>query len=170
MILNYPFKREEIEKLNAGDIVYLNGMILTARDAAHQRLIVDKPEILKDSIIYYTGPTPAKDGMAIGSCGPTTSSRMDKYFEKMCQLGVLASIGKGERSNDVLELCKKYHCCYFIIQGGLGALTSLSVKEANLSMYPDLLAEAVYKLEVKDLKVMVSYDTKGNSIYKKSDY
>ena len=164
--LKTPLKKEDFSKLRAGDIVLLSGTIITARDQAHKRAIQDKLDIINGNIIYYTGSSPEKDGSIIGSCGPTSSYRMDKYYEDMLNLGMIASIGKGKRSEEVINLTKQYGTIYFIVPGGLGALISQNVIKKELLYYPDLLAEAIYELEVKDLKLIVGIDSFGNSIIK----
>lgn len=171
--INTPLTKDAIVKLEAGDEVLLTGTILTARDAAHQRLtdIIHKgkriPLNLKDAVIYYAGPTPAKPGKAIGSCGPTTSSRMDSFTPDLLRLGLGGMIGKGDRSKEVINAIKKYKSVYFIAIGGIGALLSFKVKASKPILFKELGTEAVYKLEVKDFPVIVAIDSKGQNIYDK---
>ena len=161
---------ELIRDLKCGDMVLLSGEIYTARDAAHKRLCdsVIKGEALpfspKDKIIYYAGPTPTKPGGIIGSCGPTTSGRMDKYAPLLLDMGLLAMIGKGERSDSVIDSMIKNKAVYFGAIGGAGALISKSVTEVETICYDDLGTEAIRKLTVTDFSVTVVIDSKGNSI------
>jgi len=169
-----PLTEDARKKLKAGDEVLLTGAILTARDAAHKRLcdILKKgrplPLNLKDAVIYYCGPTPARPGKAIGSCGPTTSSRMDPFTPQLIKLGLGGMIGKGDRSGEVADVIKKHKCVYFLATGGIGALLSTKVKSARAVLFNDLGPEAVYKLEVKDFPLMVGIDSKGRNIYAES--
>jgi fumarate hydratase subunit beta len=169
--ISTPLTIDIREKLKAGDEVCLSGTVLAARDAAHKRLFdlaqKDKklPLNLKDAVIYYTGPTPARSGRAIGSCGPTTSSRMDSFTPELLNCGLAAMIGKGNRSGEVTRAIKKHKCVYFIATGGIGALASTKVKSAKVILYSDLGPEAVYKLEVKDFPLLVGIDSKGRNIY-----
>ncbi|MBI5124487.1 MAG: Fe-S-containing hydro-lyase, partial [Candidatus Omnitrophica bacterium] len=162
-----PLTSEARKKLKAGDEVLLSGTILTARDAAHKRLCDSLrkgrklPLNLKDAVIYYTGPTPAKAGKVIGSCGPTTSSRMDPFTPELIKLGLGGMIGKGDRSEEVTTAIKKYRCVYFIAIGGAGALISTKVKASKVILFNDLGPEAVHKLEVKDFPLIVGIDSKG---------
>ena len=164
---------EKIEELKAGDEILLSGTIYTARDAAHKRLVelMDKKQSLpfdiKNSVIYYCGPCPAKKGEVIGSCGPTTSNRMDKYMPLFLAKGLKATIGKGPRSKEALEAMKEYKAVYLAATGGVGALLSRKVKRAEIAAFEDLGPEAVYKLEVTDFPVIVAIDVNGNSIFKK---
>jgi fumarate hydratase subunit beta len=166
-----PLTIDVRKRLKAGDEVLLSGTILTARDAAHKRLseIIKKgkplPLNLKDAIIYYCGPTPARPGRAIGSCGPTTSSRMDAFTPQLIRLGLSGMIGKGDRSEEVIDVVKKNKCVYFLAIGGIGALLSTKVKSAKAILFTDLGPEAVYKLEVKDFPLLVGIDSKGRNIY-----
>jgi fumarate hydratase subunit beta len=168
-----PLTEDIRKKLKAGDEILLTGTILTARDAAHKRLyeILKKgkplPLNLKNAVIYYCGPTPARPGRAIGSCGPTTSSRMDSFTPKLISLGLGGMIGKGDRSKEVVDAIKKHKCVYFVAPGGLGALLSTKVKSARVILFNDLGPEAIYKLEVKDFPLVVGIDPKGNNIYGK---
>lgn len=166
-----PLSEDVRKKLKAGDEVLLSGTILTARDAAHKRLYEGiargkKPPInLEGTCFYYCGPTPPRPGRAIGSCGPTTSSRMDKFTPQLIKLGLAAMIGKGDRSKEVIDAIKKHKCVYFVATGGIGASLSTKVKSARPILYNDLGPEAVYKLEVKDFPLLVGIDSKGRNIY-----
>lgn len=166
-----PLTHEKVQSLRAGDSVLITGTIYTARDAAHKRLceLVEKGEPLpfdvKDSIIYYVGPTPAKPGMAIGSAGPTTSYRMDAYSPTLIAQGETGMIGKGKRGPDVIEAMKKYGAVYFAAIGGAGALLSKCIKSAAIIAYEDLGAEAIRRLEVENLPVIVVIDSQGNNLY-----
>lgn len=166
-----PLTAEKVRDLKAGDTVLITGTIYTARDAAHKRLVelVDKGEKLpievKDSIIYYVGPTPAKPGQAIGSAGPTTSYRMDPYSPKLLKLGLRGMIGKGLRGSEVIEAIKENTGVYFAAIGGAAALIGKSVDKAELVAYEDLGAEAIRKLEVTDFPVVVVIDCEGNNLY-----
>jgi len=172
--IDTPLTEKMKAGLKAGDEILLSGTIITARDAAHKRFIdlMGKgrrlPIGLKGAIIYYCGPTPAAPGRAIGSCGPTTSARMDKFTPSLIKSGLGGMIGKGDRSQDVVRAIKKYKCVYFIATGGIGALLSTKVKSARAVLFHDLGPEAVYRLEVKDFPVTVGIDTKGKSIYGKA--
>ena len=169
--LNTPLTREDAKKLKAGDSCLISGVIYTARDAAHKRLceLIAKGEELpldvKDSIIYFVGPTPAKPGQAIGSAGPTTSYRMDAYSPDLIALGQTGMIGKGKRGPEVIEAMKKYGAVYFGAIGGCGALLSKCIKKAEVIAYEDLGAEAICRLEVEDFPVVVVIDSKGNNLY-----
>lgn len=167
-----PLTKEKVESLNAGDTVYISGTIYTGRDAAHKRLIksLEKGEELpfdiKNQIIYYVGPAPAKPGQAIGSAGPTTSYRMDDLTVPLLKLGLSGMIGKGSRSEKVIEGMKEYGAIYFAAIGGAGALISSSIKKAEVIAYDDLGPEAIRKLEVEDFPVVVVIDGDGNNLYK----
>lgn len=166
-----PIKDEDVKDLKAGDSVLISGTIYTARDAAHKRLIelVDNgkelPFDIEGSIIYYVGPTPAKPGMVIGSAGPTTSYRMDPYAPKLLDLGLKGMIGKGARSEEVVEAIIRNKGVYFAAIGGAGALIGKSIEEAEIIAYEDLGAEAIRKMEVKDFPVVVVIDSEGNNLY-----
>lgn len=166
-----PFTHEKVRELKAGDSCLITGTIYTARDAAHKRLCEliaeDKPLPLdvKDSIIYFVGPTPAKPGEAIGSAGPTTSYRMDAYSPDLIKLGQTGMIGKGKRGPKVIEAMKEYGSVYFGAIGGCGALLSKCIKKAEVIAYDDLGAEAIRKLEVEDFPVIVVIDSQGNNLY-----
>lgn len=166
-----PLTREQARQLKSGDSVLLTGVIYTARDAAHKRLceLVDAgkelPLDVKDSVIYFVGPTPAKPGQAIGSAGPTTSYRMDAYSPTMIREGQTGMIGKGKRSPEVIEAMKKHGAVYFGAIGGCGALLSKCIKKAEVVAYDDLGAEAIRRLEVEDFPVIVIIDAEGNNLY-----
>lgn len=166
-----PAGADELKNLRAGDYVYLTGTIYTARDAAHKRLyeaVKEKKELpvdLKNQIVYYLGPTPAREGQVIGSAGPTTSSRMDKYTPCMISLGLKGMIGKGKRSVDVIESMKENDAVYFAAVGGAGALLSKCIKKSEVVAYEDLGTEAIRKLEVENLPVIVVIDSLGNNLY-----
>lgn len=166
-----PLTAEKVKGLKAGDSILLNGTIYTARDAAHKRLVelLDKGEDLpidvKDAIIYYVGPTPTKPGMAFGSAGPTTSYRMDAYTPQLLEKGLKGMIGKGLRSGNVIESMKENTAVYFAAIGGAAALIGKCVKASELVAYEDLGAEAIRKLEVVDLPLVVVIDSEGNNLY-----
>ena len=166
-----PLTREKVRELRAGDTCRITGTIYTARDAAHKRLceLVAKgqelPLDIRDAIIYYVGPTPAKPGQAIGSAGPTTSYRMDAYAPTLIALGETGMIGKGKRNEDVVNAMKEHGAVYFGAIGGCGALLSKCIKKAEIIAYEDLGAEAIRKLEVEDFPVVVIMDSQGNNLY-----
>ena len=166
-----PMPREEAGKLRAGDSCLLSGVIYTARDAAHKRLCElvaqgkELPLEIRDSVIYFVGPTPAKPGQVIGSAGPTTSYRMDAYSPDLIALGQTGMIGKGKRSPEVVEAMKRHGAVYFGAIGGCGALLGKCVKKCELVAYEDLGAEAICRLEVEDFPVIVVIDSKGNNLY-----
>ena len=166
-----PLTKEVAKTLKAGDSVLLTGTIYTARDAAHKRLceLVEQgkplPFDVKDSVIYYVGPTPAKPGQAIGSAGPTTSYRMDAYSPTMIAQGETGMIGKGKRSPEVIAAMKEHTAVYFGAIGGCGALLSNCIKKAEIVCYEDLGAEALRRLEVEDFPVVVIIDSEGNNLY-----
>ncbi|MBC2579617.1 Fe-S-containing hydro-lyase [Clostridium sp. DJ247] len=166
-----PLTSDKVKDLRAGDSVLISGIIYTARDAAHKRLVelLDKGESLpidvKDSIIYYVGPSPAKPGQPIGSAGPTTSYRMDSYAPSLLDIGLKGMIGKGSRSKEVVESMKKNNAVYFAAIGGAAALMGKSIKTSELIAYEDLGSEAIRKLEVEDLPVVVVIDSQGNNLY-----
>lgn len=161
----------EFNSLTAGEWVLLSGVIYTARDAAHKRLVQCVQEGKKlpfnpyGAVIYYAGPCPAKPGSVIGSVGPTTSSRMDTYTPVLLKLGVKGMIGKGRRSREVREAAVRYGAVYFVTVGGAGALLSKRVLKSEILAYPDLGPEAIFRLEVKDFPAVVAIDTRGNDIY-----
>lgn len=166
-----PINKEELAKLQAGDYVYITGTIYTARDAAHKRMqeTLDKgeelPIELKDNLIYYMGPSPAREGRPIGSAGPTTASRMDKYAPQLMDLGLAGMIGKGKRSQAVADAIVRNGAVYFAAVGGAGALLSKSILKSEVVAYDDLGTEAIRKLEVKDFPVIVVMDKDGNNLY-----
>lgn len=166
-----PFTQETIDRLKAGDYIYISGTIYTARDAAHQRMYEamiqgeELPINLKDNIIYYLGPSPARPGNVIGSAGPTTSSRMDKYTPTMLQAGLKGMIGKGKRSQEVIDSMKENGAVYLAAIGGAGALLSKCIREAEVVAYEDLGTEAIRKLYVEELPVVVVIDKEGNNLY-----
>lgn len=170
--LHLPFTNEQIENLHAGDNVLLTGTIYTARDAAHKRLCalieagLELPFPLDKAAIYYAGPCPAKPGHIFGSCGPTTSGRMNAYAPQLFDLGVQCTIGKGPLGKEVIESIQKNRAVYFCATGGAGALISKCVKSAEVVAFEDLGAEAVNKLEVVDFPVIVGVDSHGNNIIK----
>lgn len=169
--LRTPLNDEDVKKLKFGDRVLINGMIYTGRDAAHQRLFDllkkggDLPFDIRGQIIYYVGPTPAKPGQVIGSAGPTTSYRMDAFAPSLIEKGLKGMIGKGMRSDGVKEAMKKYKAVYFAATGGAGALLAKRVKKAQVVAYEDLGPEAIRRLEVEDLPVIVVNDIYGNDLY-----
>lgn len=172
VILKTPLSVEEIKFLRAGDKVHLNGVIYVARDLTHQRLIEDLekgkelPLSFSGSVIYYAGPTPARRGEIIGSIGPTTSSRMDKYLEYFLQKGLRATIGKGERREEVKELLEKYGALYLLACGGAAAYLSTFVVEKEVLDYEDLGAQALLRLKVEQFPLLVAYDAQGGDIFK----
>jgi len=166
-----PITKEIAETLNAGDYLYISGVIYTARDAAHKRmnemLMNGKklPIDIVDQTIYYMGPSPAREGRPIGSAGPTTASRMDKYAPKLLDLGLSAMIGKGKRSKEVLEAITRNKSVYLAAVGGAGALLSKCIKSSEVVAYEDLGTEAIRRLEVENFPVIVVADCKGNNLY-----
>ena len=166
-----PITEEVTKDLHSGDYVYINGTIYVARDAAHKRLmeVLDKgdelPFPIKDATIYYMGPSPAREGRPIGSAGPTTASRMDKYAPRLLDLGQKAMIGKGKRTKEVIDAVVRNKAVYFAAVGGAGALLSKCIKKSELVCYGDLGAEAILKLEVEDFPVIVVVDSEGNNLY-----
>jgi fumarate hydratase subunit beta len=169
--INVPFSREEAKSLRAGDYVYLTGTIYVARDAAHKRMSEalaagePLPFDVKGQVIYYMGPTPAREGQVIGSAGPTTASRMDKYTPALLDLGLLGMIGKGKRSQAVKDAIVRNGAVYFAAVGGAGALLSKSILSSEVIAYDDLGTEAIRKLAVKDFPVIVVIDSEGNDLY-----
>lgn len=194
-IINVPFSREQVSELKSGDYVYLTGTLYSARDAAHKRLyesivnwennlmteaisgneknlngkeLYDKgilPLDITDNIFYYLGPTPAKEGQVIGSAGPTTSSRMDKYTPLLLNKGLVGMIGKGKRSKEVIESIVANKAVYFAAVGGAGALLSKCIKKSEVIAYDDLGTEAIRKMEVENFPVIVVIDSQGNNLY-----
>ena len=169
--LSTPLTEHDLEKLAIGDKVLITGVIYTGRDAAHKRLfdLLEQgrqlPLDLAGQIIYFVGPSPAKPGQAIGSAGPTTSYRMDAFSPRLIELGLKAMIGKGNRSQAVLEAMKKYKAVYFGATGGAGALLAKAIKKAEIVAYEDLGPEAIRRLEVVDFPVVVINDVRGNDLY-----
>lgn len=166
-----PITEETVSELHAGDFVYLTGTIYTARDAAHKRLYEalqrgeELPIDLKNNTLYYLGPSPAREGQVIGSAGPTTSSRMDKYTPLLLEKGLKGMIGKGKRSPEVIDAMEKNKAVYFAAIGGAGALLSKCIKKAEIIAYEDLGTEAIRKLEVEKLPVIVVIDSQRNNLY-----
>ena len=173
-----PLTRDQARQLKAGDSVLLSGVIYTARDAAHKRLCElvaqgkELPMDMKDAIIYFVGPTPAKPDQAIGSAGPTTSYRMDAYSPTLIAQGQTGMIGKGKRGPEVIAAMKEHGAVYFGAIGGCGALLSKCIKKAEIVAYEDLGAEAIRRLEVEDFPVVVIIDSYGNNLYEtgRADY
>lgn len=170
--INAPLSAETIKDLHAGDVVRISGSIYTARDAAHKRLYEalqrgeKLPLDLTNNVIYYVGPTPAKPGEVVGSAGPTTSGRMDKYTPTMIEQGMRGMIGKGLRSQEVIDACKKYGAVYFVAVGGAAAVITQSIKSETMIAYEDLGPEAIRKYEVEDFPAIVCIDSEGNDFYK----
>ena len=166
-----PLEKDDVRKLKAGDYVYLSGTIYTARDAAHKRMqeTLDKGEALPlemaHNVIYYMGPSPAREGRPIGSAGPTTASRMDKYAPTLLDMGLSGMIGKGKRSDAVKEAIVRNGAVYFAAVGGAGALLSKSILSSEVIAYDDLGTEAIRKLEVRDFPVIVVIDSEGSNLY-----
>ena len=169
--IQVPLQEQDIEKLKAGDYVYLTGTIYTARDAAHKRMYDSMkkgeplPIELKGNVLYYLGPSPAREGQVIGSAGPTTSSRMDKYTPDMLDAGLKGMVGKGKRSPEVIDAMKRNHAVYFAAVGGAGALLSQCIKKAEVVAYEDLGTEAIRRLYIENLPVIVVIDQDGNNLY-----
>lgn len=169
--IHLPLTRKDIKNLKVGEKVLLSGIMYTARDAAHKRMLDQKsagiefPMPIENVAIYYAGPAPAKPGQPIGSCGPTTSGRMDAYAPKLMAYGQTVMIGKGLRNQDVIDAMKKEGAVYLTAIGGAGALLAKSIKEAECLAYEDLGAEAIYKLRVEDFPAIVTIDCEGNNLY-----
>ena len=169
--INAPMDGETAKSLKAGDYVYISGIIYTARDAAHKRMYealnegAKLPISMENNIIYYMGPSPAREGRPIGSAGPTTASRMDKYAPSLLDLGLKGMIGKGKRNKEVHEAIVKNGAVYFAAVGGAGALLSKCITSSEVIAYDDLGTEAIRRLEVKDLPVIVVVDSEGNDLY-----
>lgn len=169
--INVPLSAEDASSLHAGDYVYLTGTIYTARDAAHKRMYEaleageTLPLSMENNVIYYMGPSPAREGRAIGSAGPTTASRMDKYAPTLLDLGLKGMIGKGKRSAAVKEAIVRNGAVYFAAVGGVGALLSRSITSSEVIAYDDLGTEAIRRLEVKDFPCIVVIDAEGNDLY-----
>lgn len=169
--INAPLSREDAAKLKSGDYVYITGTIYTARDAAHKRMYEalqnngSLPIDMENNIIYYMGPSPAREGRPIGSAGPTTASRMDKYAPELLDLGLRGMIGKGKRTEAVRDAIIRNGAVYFAAVGGAGALLSKSILSSEVVAYDDLGTEAIRKLEVKAFPVIVVIDKDGNNLY-----
>ena len=170
-IIHAPLVQQEVASLHAGDSVLLTGTVYTGRDAAHKRLcaMVERDEVLpfelKNQVIYYAGPCPAKQGNVIGSCGPTTSYRMDAYAPMLCDLGLIGMIGKGQRGAEVVDAIKRNGGVYFAATGGAGALIASSVKAAKVVAFSDLGTEAIRELQVENLPLIVAIDAHGGNLY-----
>jgi len=173
-ILRVPVDPEALLSLRAGDVVYLSGSLITGRDAAHKKLFEliknskPLPVDLTNQAIYYVGPCPAGPGQVIGSCGPTTSSRVDVYTPALLDLGLKVMIGKGNRSQEVVDAMVRNKAVYLAATGGAGALIAKCVKEASVIAFEDLGTEAIHLLKVEDFPLVVAIDTLGNSLYKKA--
>ena len=176
--VSVPMSRDTARSLKAGDCVLLSGVIYTARDAAHKRLCElaaqgkELPLDVKDSVIYFVGPTPAKPGEVIGSAGPTTAYRMDAYSPTLIEMGLTGMIGKGKRNETVVSAMRTHGAVYFGAIGGCGALLSRCIKKAEVIAYEDLGAEAIRRLEVENLPVIVIIDSEGSNLYEpgRADY
>lgn len=166
-----PISEEDAGRLRVGDYVYLTGVVYSARDAAHKRMKEaldqgkDLPIELKNNVIYYMGPSPAREGRPIGSAGPTTASRMDKYTPQLLDLGLKGMIGKGKRTQEVKEAMIRNGAVYFAAVGGAGALLSKCIVNSQVIAYEDLGTEAIRRLEIKDFPVIVVMDSQGNNLY-----
>ena len=169
--INAPISDEDAKSLHSGDYVYITGTIYTARDAAHKRMEEalaagqPLPIDMKNNIIYYMGPSPAREGRPIGSAGPTTASRMDKYAPDLLDLGLKGMIGKGKRSQAVIDAIIRNGAVYFAAVGGAGAILSKCIKKSTVIAYDDLGTEAIRELEVENLPVVVVIDSEGNNLY-----
>lgn len=169
--INTPINEEVTSDLKSGDYVYITGTIYVARDAAHKRMIEalergeNLPIDIKDATIYYMGPSPAREGRPIGSAGPTTATRMDKYAPTLLDLGQKAMIGKGKRSKEVMDAIVRNKAVYFAAVGGAGALLSKCIKKSEIVCYEDLGAEAILKIDIEDFPVIVVADMYGNCLY-----
>ena len=169
--ITVPFSGDEAKKLKAGDYVYISGTIYTARDAAHKRMYEavkegkELPLSVADNVIYYMGPSPAREGQVIGSAGPTTASRMDKYAPTLLDMGLKGMIGKGKRSQAVIDAIVRNGAVYFAAVGGAGALLSKCITSAEVLDYDDLGTEAIRRLTVKDFPAIVVIDSEGHNLY-----
>lgn len=169
--ITVPMDKDTAKSLRAGDYVYITGSVYTARDAAHKRMheILEKggalPIDIKDQIVYYMGPSPAREGRPIGSAGPTTASRMDKYTPQLLDMGLGGMIGKGKRTQDVIDAVVRNDAVYFAAVGGAGALLSKCITSSEVVAYDDLGTEAIRKLTVEDFPVIVVIDSEGNNLY-----
>ncbi|MGV3724094.1 MAG: Fe-S-containing hydro-lyase [Actinomycetota bacterium] len=172
--ISTPLTVEVVEKLRAGDRVLISGDLITARDAAHKRMVETLrrgeplPVDLEGQIVYYTGPSPAREGHIIGAAGPTTAIRMDAYSEELMQHGMRGMIGKGYRSPKCVEAIQKHRCVYFAAVGGLGALLSQRIKNVEILAYEDLGTEAIRRMRVEDFPVVVVNDVCGNDYYREA--
>lgn len=172
--INTPLTEDITKKLHAGDFVFITGTIYTARDAAHKRMYEaikngeNLPVDMENNIIYYMGPSPAREGRVIGSAGPTTASRMDKYAPQLLDMGLKGMIGKGKRSKEVIDVIKRNNAVYFASIGGAGALLSKSIKKSTVIAYDDLGTEAIRMLEVENFPAIVVIDCDGNSLYERN--
>lgn len=170
-VITTPFTEEIVKELKAGDFIFISGVIYTARDAAHKRMYEAMkrgekvPIDLKNNVIYYMGPSPARPGHVIGSAGPTTSSRMDRYTPMLLHAGLKGMIGKGKRSSEVIEVIKEKKAVYLAAIGGAGAILSKCIKQSEIVAYEDLGTEAIRKLTVEELPVIVVIDQNGNNLY-----
>ncbi len=166
-----PFDSDTARSLHSGDMVYISGVIYTARDAAHKRMneTLDKGEMLpldiSGNVIYYMGPSPAREGRPIGSAGPTTASRMDKYAPRLLDMGLIGMVGKGKRSKEVIDAIVRNGAVYMAAIGGAGALLSKAIVKSEVIAYDDLGTEAIRRLEVKDFPAIVVIDSEGNNLY-----
>lgn len=173
--ITLPLNDETVRTLEAGDMVYLTGVIYSARDAAHKRLTEtlerggDLPFPIRNAVVYYLGPTPAREGQVIGSAGPTTSSRMDKYTPALLDLGLKGMIGKGKRSPEVIDAMKRNNAVYFAAVGGAGALLSKAIKSSRVIAYDDLGTEAIREMYVEDFPAIVVIDREGNNLYSRGE-
>ena len=171
--ITLPATKDELKDLRAGDYVYITGTIYSARDAAHKRMkeCIDRGEKLpieiKDAFIYYMGPSPAREGRVIGSAGPTTAGRMDRYTPELLDMGMGGMIGKGKRTKEVIDAIKANDSVYFATVGGAGALLSKCITSSEVVAYEDLGTEAIRRLEVKDLPAIVVIDREGNNLYER---
>jgi fumarate hydratase subunit beta len=170
--IKVPLSPEDVQRLKAGDVVHLTGTVLTGRDAAHKRMfeLLERgeplPVDLKGQVIYYVGPAPSRPGQVMNSAGPTTSSRMDKYSPRLIAEGLTGMIGKGYRSDEVVNAMKKHGCVYFAAVGGAAALVAKSIRKSEVLAWEDLGTEAIRRMEVEDFPAIVIIDTRGNDAYK----
>ena len=170
--LTTPVTREDLAPLKAGDTVLLSGTVYTARDAAHKRMfqLLDEnkplPFPLEGAVIYYAGPTPGQQGMAVGACGPTTAGRMDGFAPRLLDLGLSAMIGKGERDQAVVDAIIRNGACYFAAVGGAGALIARCIQTAEVIAFDDLGCESVKRMTVRDLPLTVAIDSRGNDLFR----